>query len=125
MLTFVHQKIQFQAHKNNMNRIQQLKDFLKESPDDPFLRYAIALEHLKIQEDEKALDIFRNLLITNPMYVGTYYHIGKLQEKMELFDDALDSYEKGMTVAKKMNDRHSFNELQGAFNMLNDELEEW
>ena len=108
-----------------MNRIQQLESFLKESPDDPFLRYAIALEHLKIQEDEEALNIFRNLLITNPMYVGTYYHIGKLQEKMEFFDEALDSYEKGMAVAKKMNDRHSFNELQGAYNMLNDELEDW
>ena len=106
-------------------KIQQLKDFLKENPNDPFLRYAMALEHLKIQEDEKALDIFRNLLITNPMYVGTYYHIGKLQEKMELFDDALESYKKGMAVATKIKDRHSFNELQGAYNMLNDDLEEW
>jgi len=108
-----------------MNRITQLVGFLKETPNDPFLRYAIALEHLKVHEDTEALDIFRKLLISNPMYVGTYYHIGKLQEKMELFDEALDSYEKGMTVAKKLSDRHSFNELQGAYNMLNDELEDW
>ncbi len=105
------------------SRLEQLKTFLKEQPNDPFLHYAMALEHLKLHEDEEALTIFTALTQTNPSYVGTYYHLGKLQEKLELYDDALDSYEKGITIAQQIADHHSLNELRGAFNMLNDELE--
>lgn len=106
----------------NTKRLAQLEAFLKESPSDPFLLYAVAYEYLKGNDNEQALQRFVQLTQTNPDYVGTYYHLGKLQEKLQQWDTALLTYEQGMKIARKNGDHHAFNELQGAFNALNDEL---
>lgn len=105
------------------NRIEQLKSFLESSPNDPFLNYAMALEHLKINEEKKALDIFVTLTAQHPNYVGTYYHLGQLQERLEQQETALATYQKGITVARKLGDHHSLAELQTVYNNLLDELE--
>lgn len=107
-------------------RLAQLQTFLAKSSNDPFLQYATALEYLKLLDYDAALNIFTTLVTNNPNYVGTYYHLGKLQEKMEQFNQALDTYKQGMEVATRLADRHSYNELQGAWNLLTDELsDDW
>lgn len=108
-----------------MNRLSQLKAFLEENPNDPFLHYAMALEYLKQKDQNQALHIFIELTQNHPQYVGTYYHLGKLQEELQQYDEALDTYQKGMKIALAEKDRHAHQELQGAFNMLRDELEDW
>lgn len=115
------------TQKNIMSeRLAQLQTFLAKSPNDPFLQYATALEYLKLLDYDAALNIFTALVTDNPNYVGTYYHLGKLQEKMEQFSQALDTYKQGMEVATRLADRHSYNELQGAWNLLTDELsDDW
>lgn len=45
-----------------MNRIEQLEIFLKETPNDAFLNYALATEYVSMGDDEKAEFIFRGLL---------------------------------------------------------------
>lgn len=108
-----------------MNRLVQLKTFLEENPNDPFLQYALALEYLKLKDQQKALSIFVGLTETHPNYVGTYYHLGKLQEELQEYDEALEVYQTGMKIALEEKDRHAHQELQGAYNMLRDELEDW
>jgi hypothetical protein len=56
--------------------------------------------------------------------VGTYYHLGKLYEMLMEHQKALEIYELGMVVAKKMKDQHALNELMGVYNSLQDELYE-
>lgn len=107
-----------------MSRLAQLETFLQQSPNDPFLHYAIALEYLKIAEYPKALQIFEQLIINNSTYVGTYYHLGKLYEQLQRPDDALITYQNGMSIAQQLDDRHSLQELRGAHQMLQDELGE-
>ncbi len=108
-----------------MNRMSQLKTFLAENPNDPFLQYAMALEYLKQKDQTEALRIFTELTQNHPQYVGTYYHLGKLEEELKQYDAALATYQKGMKIALEEKDRHAHKELQGAFNMLQDELEDW
>ena len=43
-----------------------------------------------------------------------------MYERMEDLDKALSTYEQGMKVAKAAGDRHSFGELQGAKEMIQD-----
>lgn len=106
----------------NQARIAQLLTFLQENPNDPFLQYALALEYLKINEPEKAVDLFTTLIEKMPNYVGTYYHLGKLFETRHEPEKALSTYQKGMEIAHSLGDNHSFNELRGAYQMLHDEL---
>lgn len=64
-----------------MERLQQILDFLKESPQDPFLHYALTMEYVKLEQEEEALHGFEKLISDFPDYIGTYYHFGKFLEK--------------------------------------------
>ena len=97
-----------------MSRVEQLQLFLKESPEDAFLNYALATEYVGLGDDEKAEGIFRMLLEKHPDYIATYYHLGKLLERKTDKDAAILIYEKGIEKAKKSGERHSLSELQSA-----------
>lgn len=98
-----------------MDRIENIKELLKDSPKDSFLRHALALEYIKLEDLALAQQTFIELLNDDPNYVGSYYHIAKLLESQSEKDKAIFYYEKGMEVAKKLNDRHAYNELQSAY----------
>ena len=83
-----------------MERIQKLLDFLKDSPNDNFLKHALALEYIKINETIKAKALFEEILTGTPDYIGSYYHLAKLLEQLGEKEAAISWYEKGMAVAK-------------------------
>jgi len=97
------------------NRLQQLTDFLAENPNDPFLNYALATEHLKLGHTEEALGYYEKLIDNHPDYVGTYYHLGKLYETLGRREEAIGVYEKGMHSARIKRDIHALSELQAAY----------
>ena len=101
-----------------MDRIEKLKEFLELSPQDSFLKHALALEYVKLGNDEQAKQIFHGILNDEPGYVGSYYHLAKLLERTGEAEEAIRTYEKGMEEAKKLNDNHAFNELQAAYEDL-------
>lgn len=103
-----------------MNRIEKLNEFLRTSPDDSFLQHALALEYVKIGNDEEAKKLFETILEREPGYVGSYYHLGKLLERNSDSNKAIEVYKKGMEETKKINDRHAYSELQGALEELED-----
>lgn len=101
-----------------MERIEKLKEFLKTNPDDNFIKHALALEYIKIGDDEKGKEFFENIVAKNPEYVGSYYHLAKLLERIGETEKAIETYEKGMEEAKKINDMHAFGELRSAYEEL-------
>lgn len=101
-----------------MDRINKLQEYLKASPTDSFLRHALALEYIKIGDDAEAKRLFENILTDEPLYVGSYYHLAKLLERIGENELAIKWYEKGMAVAKKVGDQHSYNELQASYEDL-------
>ena len=101
-----------------MDRILKLKEYLEANPIDSFLQHALALEYIKIGNDEDARRLFEEILNREPGYVGSYYHLAKLLERMEQPDEAIAVYEKGMEESKKAEDNHAFGELRGAYEEL-------
>lgn len=101
-----------------MERISRIQAFLQENPKDNFLRHALALEYIKLGDDAHARELFEAVLTDSPDYVGSYYHLAKLLEKMEERELAISWYEKGMAAAKNAGDTHSYNELQAAYDDL-------
>jgi tetratricopeptide (TPR) repeat protein len=97
-----------------MNRIDKIKEFLLTTPNDSFLQHALALEYIKEGNDEMAKSLFEKILGREPNYVGSYYHLGKLLERQNNIDAAIEVYKKGMQEAKMAKDNHSYNELMGA-----------
>jgi len=101
-----------------MDRVKQLKKYLEGSPNDSFLKHALALEYIKMGDDETARQLFEELLAHEPGYVGSYYHMGKLFERNDNQEKAIECYQKGMLVAKEKGEQHAFGELRGALEEL-------
>lgn len=101
-----------------MNRMDTIREMLNNNAEDSFLWHALALEHIKIGQDPEARSCFVRLLEANPGYVGSYYHLGKLYERQQENELAIQTYELGMAEAKKQGDQHAFNELRSALDEL-------
>ncbi len=95
-------------------RIEKLKEFLKASPADCFLNHALALEYVKLGRDEDARGLFETNIQNDASYVATYYHLGKLLERLGAQQEAIAIYENGMKVAREQKDMHTHSELQAA-----------
>jgi tetratricopeptide (TPR) repeat protein len=99
----------------DISRLDKLLEFIKDEPNDEFLKYALATEYLRLNQVSKALEYYEDLTTNHPNYVGTYYHLGKLYEALDRKDDAVKTYEKGMEIAKAKRNNHAFAELQGVY----------
>jgi tetratricopeptide (TPR) repeat protein len=100
-----------------MDLVKQLEQFYHDDPKDPFNVYALALEYQK-HDRAKASVLFRKLLIEHPDYVATYYHAAKLFDAMGNRADAISTFEKGIEVAKKVNDQKAARELKSAYDEM-------
>lgn len=98
------------------DRLSKLLEFLGNDSSDPFVLYAIATEYNVINDKKNAFLYYLRLIEEHPDYVGTYYHLGKLYEKENEKEKAIEIYQTGMVKARAKRDMHSFSELQGAYN---------
>ncbi|HXA00792.1 MAG TPA: hypothetical protein VNW99_02325 [Cytophagaceae bacterium] len=102
-------------------RLQELFNFLKEDPDDPFIIYAIAMEYGKVNL-EKAMEYYDKLLKYHNNYLPTYYHAAKLYEMIGNNLKASELYKKGMEISLAQKDMKAYRELMNALNEM-DQIE--
>lgn len=106
-----------------MDKISTLREIISKKPDDCFSRHALAMELLKIGEIEPAIHVMEELLLLNQNYVGTYYHLAKAYEKLNLFNNVLEVLEKGIRVAMSNAAMNDLRELNNARDQIKDELD--
>lgn len=104
----------------NSTRLNQLLKFLEESPDDPFIHYALALEY-KSTDPEQAMRFFTFLLKNYPDYLPTYYQAGQFLEEQGKIDEARLYYQQGISLAMRENNSSALKELKAAYALLDDE----
>jgi hypothetical protein len=98
-------------------RLQELFNFLKEDPDDPFIIYAIAMEYGKVNVG-KGMEYYDKLLKDHANYLPTYYHAAKLHEVKGNNLRASALYKKGMEISLAQKDTKAYRELMNALNEL-------
>jgi Tetratricopeptide repeat. len=103
-----------------MSRIETLMRWIQSNPKDCFLWHALGLENIKLNRFAEALKCFEEVLKIDSDYIGTYYHLGKLHEKLGKKDSAKKIYLQGIEVAEKLNDDRSKSELEMALEDLSD-----
>lgn len=101
-----------------MDRIEKLKEFLKDNATDSFVQHALALEYIKEGDDITAKKLFEEILVREPGYVGSYYHLAKLLERIGNTEAAITWYRKGMEQAKIAGEDHALSELRSAYEEL-------
>lgn len=99
-------------------RMNYLKKLLEENPADTFSTYALALEYVGMEELVEAENIFCSLIQNTPDYTPTYYQLAKLYEHTNRKELAIMTYEKGIQVTQKANEKHALAELRSALNEL-------
>ncbi len=95
-------------------RLDKLLDFLKSSPNDSFLLFALAKEYENIGQIDQALLHYTKLKEIDSKYIGLYYHLGKLYERIQEEILALRTYKEGINLAKELGDFHALSELNTA-----------
>ena len=98
----------------NHTRLEQLLQFYKEDPNDPFNIYALANEY-KTQDHQKALFYFEELLKNHPNYIATYYHLAHLYIDLEEDELAQKVFEQGIEIATKNKEDFALRELRSAY----------
>lgn len=99
----------------NKQRLAQLLEFLEEEPNDPFNKYAIAIEYLE-EKPMESLKYFQELLQNHENYTGTYYHAAKLYNALGNKEEAERVFLKGIEICRSQKDHHALRELQNAYN---------
>ncbi len=98
-------------------RLDQLHEFLKEDPQDPFNLYALALEYSKV-DLYRAKEFFDELLLKHEHYIPSYYHAGNLYLDLNLQDKAREILKKGIQLARIKNELKAMRELQTVYDEL-------
>ncbi|MBC7390947.1 MAG: tetratricopeptide repeat protein [Opitutaceae bacterium] len=104
----------------NNTRIELLKQYIIEEPNDPFNIYALANEYLT-EQPQTALEYFEKLLKNYPDYLGTYYQAGKLYAAFGQTQKAKATFESGIALALRQTNAKTLNELRSALNEILDD----
>ncbi len=101
-----------------MSRIPAFEKFVADRPDDPFARYALALEYKSAGRPDDAVACFRELARRRPDYVPTYLQLGTLLRSLQRPDEARQALRAGIAAAEKAHDSHALGELQESLAQL-------
>lgn len=102
-------------------RIDQLIQFIKDDPEDPFNHYALALEYCKTDE-RRALEIFEHLVKSHPQYIPVYYQLAGLYSRLGETDKAVQTFRNGIAIARQHGDHKTVRELDaGLMELLDSE----
>jgi tetratricopeptide (TPR) repeat protein len=97
-----------------MSRIEALLGFIRAHPQDPFPRYALALEYKNGGRLDEARATFEELMAANPDYTAAYLHAGNTLLALGLRDQARAVYQRGVEACIRRGDTHARGELEGA-----------
>src|SRR5205823_14511599 len=97
------------------NRRQMLEEMLAETPDDPELHYALAMEDISAGDHETAIRRFRELIARHPdrPHVPAFLMAAQSLLKLNRTADAAAILREGVEAARKQNNQHAQGEMQG------------
>lgn len=99
-------------------RKQQIEEMLAEDPNDPFLRYGLAMEYVSEGQDDEAARCFQELLRRSPDYVPGYMQAGRALVRLGREDEARAMYRSGIAAARQKGDTHAAEEMQAFLDEL-------
>jgi predicted Zn-dependent protease len=91
---------------------------LAEQPDDPFLRYSLAMELRKASQHDAALQQFQTLMDQQPPYVPAFHMAGQLLVELGRDPQARLVLARGIAAARQQGDSHSADEMQALLDAL-------
>lgn len=94
------------------SRREQLQALLADDPNDPFLRYGVAMEYVSEGDNVRAWQCLEDLIRVQPQYVPAYLQAGQVLVRLDREDEAREVYRAGIEVARKAHDAHAADEME-------------
>jgi thioredoxin-like negative regulator of GroEL len=102
----------------HMKRREKLEAMLAESPDDPFLRYALAMTCASEGNAAEASQRLAALLEADPQYVPAYLQLAQLHAELGKAELAKPVLARGIEAARRAGDAHAEGEMRGLLEQL-------
>jgi hypothetical protein len=93
-------------------RLAILKSFAEKRPQDPFPRYALAMELKTAGDAEGSWKVFADLIADHPDYLPSYGPAGETLVQLGRAEAARETYGKGIEAASRRNDVHACEHLK-------------
>lgn len=97
-----------------LDRIQLLKNFIEEEPDNPFNYYALGLEWME-KDPAESVQMFDFVLERFPNYLPVYFPSAQFFFGLEDFEKAKKIFEKGIELAIELKEEKALKELKNAY----------
>jgi predicted Zn-dependent protease len=101
-----------------MTRKEQIEEMLREQPDEPELRYMLAMEYVSAGQDAEAVRVFHDLLMRNPDYPPGFHQAARALVRLDRIDEAREILVRGIPVATRQGNLHAAGEMQELLNSL-------
>ena len=99
-------------------RLSAFQKFAATRPDDPFTRYALAMQYRSMGRLGEAVQEFQELARRAPDYVPTWLMLGQSLESLERGAEAARAYQDGIAAATRQANHHARSELEDALGQL-------
>lgn len=99
-------------------RRERFEALLAETPDDPELRYAVAMEHVSEGNEETGARLLLELTRSQPDFIPAYLQAGQVLARLDHVEEAQATYRAGIAAAQKKGDLHAAGEMQQFLDIL-------
>jgi len=94
------------------SRIDKIQAMLLEDPRDSFLRYTLAMEFRKLNENEKSLKLLAELADNDePKYVAAFFMAAQQLVELDRLDEARRFLRDGIDEARRQDNQHAAAEM--------------
>jgi len=92
-------------------RREKIEAMLVDDPTDTFLRYSLAMELDKENENDRSLQQLMELTKDEPPYVPAFFMAGQQLTRLDRVDEARGILREGIEQARTQNDSHAAGEM--------------
>lgn len=95
------------------SRKEQIEALLADDPNDTFLRYGLAMEHVSAGDDEAAVRCFGEVLALDAAHVAAYMQGGLALNRLGRTEEARELLMRGSLAAREQGNQHAYEEMRG------------
>jgi thioredoxin-like negative regulator of GroEL len=94
------------------SRIDTIQAMLQDDPRDTFLRYTLAMDYRKLDENETSLELLTELANhEEPRYVAAFFMAAQQLVELERIEEARTFLRDGIDEARRQNNQHAAAEM--------------
>src|SRR6056297_1576399 len=94
-----------------MSRREKIEAMLADDPHDPFLKYSLAMELRSEGQHPRSLELFEELIKSDPPYVQAFFMSAQLLVDLNRIDQARAQLREGIDQARSQGNAHAAAEM--------------